>query len=120
MKNILNKINKKSQNIIDKNIPDLLIKCGISIHGCYNYNKNNIEINYYSWKKLNNAQKKLLMIHEILHYYGLDHDIEAQYDTYGKLDTISLMMYFKLFGHDDDYIELEKSANALIEEYVHI
>ncbi|MHA1685215.1 MAG: hypothetical protein ACTSYD_02280 [Candidatus Heimdallarchaeaceae archaeon] len=65
---------------------------------------NRIEIREDSWAKMPAAEKKLVLLHECLHACGMLH--QAGFRT--AVDTLSNLLYFKIWGKDKDWVEFEK------------
>lgn len=96
------------------NIPDFKIKLG-GYTGWYSKELDTIGLNYYSWKKMMLAQKRLLLIHEYIHKLGLNHSGLNSY--LGSYDLLSIKVYKKIFGKDNAWEEFESKIELIMNKF---
>lgn len=95
------------------NIPSFRIKLG-GWTATYSYELDEISLNYYSWRKMLLAQKRLVLIHEYLHKLGLKHSGLISY--LGGNDLLSLKAYKRTFGKDDAWTEFEAKIDSVLDK----
>lgn len=71
--------------------------------GLYWQDKHQITIREDSWAKMHPAEKKLVMAHEALHACHIGH--QPGYRT--ATDSISMLLYEKIWGEDKDWKDFE-------------
>lgn len=81
--------------------------------GTYYFNIRAIGIHQGVWKHLDLAQKRILIIHELIHSLEIHH---ATLDHIFKqsFDILSLSIYFDVYGKDQAYCELENNLKSLM------
>ena len=95
------------------NMPSFRIKLG-GWTGWYSKELDLVALNYYSWRKMLLAQKRLLLIHEYLHKLGIKHSASKSF--LGGNDLLSLKAYERIFGRDKAWIEFEVEIDSILDD----
>lgn len=101
---IINEANSIIQEFVKDKTPEFHIKLG-GWTATANKRLNLISLNYYVWRKLLLAQKRMLLIHEYIHLLGFNHSGVKSYVH--ALDILTLKAYLKIYGKDDAWNEFE-------------
>ena len=67
-----------------------------------------------SWNKMHPAERRFVVIHEMLHICGIPH--KEGFRT--NIDTVSPMIYEKVYGRDFIIKDYEEKVRKSIEKYV--
>ncbi len=115
-KEVNNELKVMAQRIWDyigkvKTIPDLETKQGGS-SGKYYKGEHTIRIRSNVWKKISLGGKRMLLIHELWHSIGINHNGLFLH----SFDLLTIELYFQIYGKDEAYIEMENKIKKEIKE----
>ena len=94
-------------------MPDIYSKEGGSV-GCYYSDRGAVYFRWNSWNKMPLAHKRLLVIHELYHALGNDHNGMFCH----SMDFLSLEIYKLIYGEDAIFIAAQKVLVDLAKETV--
>lgn len=77
----------------------------------YESGTNTISIREDSFRKMPDAEKKLVILHEALHACGVGH--KPGFRT--SMDSLSNFLYPRIWGVDDDWVEFERMLLSEVE-----
>lgn len=82
--------------------------------GAYYPREHTIRVRSNVWKKMSLGNKRLLMIHELWHARGIDH----QPLFLSSFDVISLSVYERIYGFDAAWSEMRQQVNEAVNAIV--
>jgi hypothetical protein len=95
----------------DRPFPTFRLKYG-GYTATYCSELDEIALNYYSYRKMCLAQKRLLLIHEYFHKLGLKHSGLKSFLSAN--DLLSIKAYERIFGKDDAWKEFETEIDNIL------
>ena len=94
-----------------KGMPRIQSKQGGSSAAYYPH-EHMIRVRNGSWRKLNLAGKRLLMIHELWHSSGHEHSGLYLH----SFDIVSLVVYERIYGKDQELEKMYEQVKAVVDE----